>query len=205
MSRCGFLWAAGLVWFITTTFGFYCLTNYAVTSGVQTEQPGRWPTNVSLNVRPNGRQLLMFAHPRCPCSRASIQELSRLVAITNSRATVVFWSPDIADRDISEQAEWKESRLVRQVQQDSRLEVRFDPEGRNMKQFGVTTSGHCLLYDSHANLVFSGGITLGRGHEGPNEGQDQLVRLLSEGRPIESNAAFEYPVFGCRIELRAEP
>ena len=56
------------------------------------------------------------------------------------------------------------------------------------------TSGHALLFDRDGHLLFSGGITPARGHEGDNFGASAIAARLA-GRP----APAETPVFGCPI------
>jgi hypothetical protein len=48
--------------------------------GQEATAPARWPAGSTL-VRASGRStLLMLVHSRCPCSRASLEELDRVMA-----------------------------------------------------------------------------------------------------------------------------
>ena len=49
------------------------------------------------------------------------------------------------------------------------------------------TSGQTLLYDTKGHLVFSGGITGGRGHEGDNTGRESIEKYLQTGKTIVSH------------------
>ena len=83
----------------------------------------------------------------------------------------------------------------------------FVPAGSGGNQVGGTisptnsvkvyalTSGSCFLYDAHGKLLFSGGITSARGHEGDNAGRDAIVKLV-HGRPAPQQ---QTDVFGCAL------
>ena len=56
-------------------------------------------------------------------------------------------------------------------------------------------AGHVLLYDRHGRIVFSGGITEGRGHSGDNIGKSSVESFLLNGAiPTEKTA-----VYGCSL------
>jgi hypothetical protein len=57
------------------------------------------------------------------------------------------------------------------------------------------TSGHVAVYDRSGTLQFEGGITAGRGHEGPSDGADAALAALTGRRPLISTA----PVYGCPL------
>jgi hypothetical protein len=67
-------------------------------------------------------------------------------------------------------------------------------DGREARRFGARVSGQVLAYDAGGRLVFNGGITGSRGHEGDNAGRSALEALLA-GRP-HAETAF---VFGCLL------
>ena len=71
----------------------------------------------------------------------------------------------------------------------------MDGDGAEARRFGVATSGHVLLYDPRGDLIFSGGITAGRGERGDNRGRAALLgRIMGTGRE-----GLEHPVFGCPL------
>src|SRR5579872_6488183 len=72
--------AAGLLWLGMVLFGAVLLTRYSTSAGKNLQPPAHWPAASGLkrdNARPT---LLMFMHPQCPCSRASVGELALLMA-----------------------------------------------------------------------------------------------------------------------------
>ena len=66
--------------------------------------------------------------------------------------------------------------------------------------FHAETSGQTALYDATGNLLFSGGITSARGHEGDNDGRAAVVSLLTSDGAEER----ETPVFGCPLFGRTD-
>jgi len=53
-----------------------------------------------------------------------------------------------------------------------------------------------LLYDISGRLVFDGGITSARGHQGDNAGRSAISALLTGQHDVVVRAT---PVFGCLI------
>jgi len=74
--------------------------------------------------------------------------------------------------------------------------VDFDGGGAEAKRFGAETSGAVVLYDRAGRLVFHGGITAARGHEGDSFGQQRIAALLTGARADRTDA----PVFGCALD-----
>lgn len=70
-----------------------------------------------------------------------------------------------------------------------------DTDGALIRQFGAFTSGQTLLYAPSGQLLFKGGITAARGHEGDNAGKEALLAILNS----QKNALDESFVFGCSI------
>jgi len=133
----------------------------------------------------------MFAHPHCPCTRASLGELERLLAQAPGRlsAHVVFLK--LAETP----ADWEKTDLWRKASSITGVTVYVDQAGKEAQRFHAETSGQTLLYDSTGNLRFQGGITFARGHAGDNPGRTALQELLREGH---SNQV-KTPVFGCAL------
>ncbi len=76
-----------------------------------------------------------------------------------------------------------------------------DVEGQLAAKFGARTSGETVLYDSHGRLVFQGGITGSRGHEGDNLGLS-IVEGLANGRENllpQGKEQNQSAVFGCSL------
>ncbi|MBS1956295.1 MAG: RedB protein [Cyanobacteria bacterium SZAS-4] len=137
--------------------------------------------------------IIMFVHPKCPCSRASISELRNLMETFPSlKATVFFYKPATA------KSGWEKTELWKTASAVENITPQIDIDGQKAKSYRVVTSGEVLLYDASERLVFSGGITGARGHVGDNLGEDTIEKILTKHFNT-AGQKFSAPVFGCRI------
>jgi hypothetical protein len=178
------------VWAVAIGIGFAVLGRYESTPGAAGGPPARWPSASAID-RPAGRPtLLMFAHPQCVCTRASLGELARMTGRFRDLAVyVVFMRPSDGG------AEWDESDLWERAVHTPGVGAVRDPDGVEATRFGVITSGHALLYDASGRLAFSGGLTAARGREGEGPGGRRLAVVLTTGKPDQDQG----PVFGCAL------
>ena len=179
------LWGLGVVGSIGS------LDRYANAPGDPGEAPGRWPSATSITRRPGRPALVMFIHPRCPCTRASLEELARLLANCRRMADVhgIFVVPE------GYSATWARSDLWRLASTIPDVQVMLDWQGCEARRFGAATSGLVQLYDSVGSLVFSGGVTGARNHEGNNAGAGAVYAWLRRGSADRRDAF----VFGCPL------
>lgn len=170
------------------------LWRYASTPGPATESAPLWPDAAGLE-RVFGRwTLVMFLHPRCPCSRASLAELERLQTHLEGRCQI--WVIHVCPAGTD--AAWDSTPIVRRAAALPGARIVRDQASRLAELFGARTSGECFLYDPLGRLAFHGGITLARGHEGDNPGSQAIVAFVAGKRPTDSTPAIG-PVFGCPL------
>ena len=191
-GRLNALWLCGFAaWMTAAGAALGAIANYSSKPGSAAMAPTSWPTASQL-VRTSGRgTLVMVAHTKCACTRASIHELERVMARAGSRvdAFVVFVGPrDTGVLDLRETA--RAIPGVRVV--DDETEARL---------FAAATSGQVLLYDQAGALVFRGGITPSRGHEGSSAGGETVRRFVVSGSTAAASAptTFASEVFGCAL------
>src|SRR5690242_2825262 len=86
---------AGAVWLAAVGGGFGVLFRYASARGADSRAPVEWPASTRLPRAADRATLVMFVHPRCACSRASLTELHKLVGRVRGQVTpeVVFIIP----------------------------------------------------------------------------------------------------------------
>jgi len=182
-----------LVWGSTVAIGMVGLVRYQMTPGAAgPEAPHRWPAGLR-DIVPAREQftLVMTLHPQCPCSRASLSELSQLMTRTGEKmsAHILFVKPHGAPADWCDGDLWKKAKEIPGVS------VSIDNDGQDAAILGATTSGQVFVYDASGTLRFNGGITDGRGHEGDNPGLSSLLGLVRDGQTAVSTT----PVYGCSL------
>lgn len=186
----------GSLWLIAVGAGFVAILNYQSAEGPAGAKTKHWPSGTRMALDRDRCTLVLFAHPKCPCTRASLEELNRLLAQSQGRVTarVLFYRPAKFARDWSQTGLWRSAASIPGV------EVEEDPDGAEARLFGAETSGYVLLYDSRGQLLFNGGITGGRGHAGDNAGESAIVSLLMGPGVIAKQA----PVYGCSLSTECE-
>ena len=183
--------AASVVWALVVCGGLTLLWGYENGPGRPAAAPQRWPAGSRITPAADRPTLVMLAHPHCPCTRASVGELARLMARAKGRvsAHVLFLKPaDLPDG-------WEKTDLWRSAAAIPGVEVLADGGGEEARRFGAATSSQVLLYDAGGRLLFSGGITASRGHSGDNAGRAAVESLLTEGA-ADKTGTF---VFGCPL------
>ena len=188
-SRRWVLWGT-LIWLLLVGVGLVILWRHMLTPGPGALAPGDWPADSVLQPASDRATLLMWCHPRCPCTRASLEELSELVQHAGERVSVQvsFIRPDGCS------LQWVQGDLWRQAKAIPGVRVVVD-DGSEARRFGVRTSGQALIFGSDRRLLFSGGLTAGRGHQGDNAGLAAATRLAQAGAGKFESA----PVFGCAL------
>ena len=184
------LFAVILGWGLGIAAGCLVLWNHAGTPGSQQLGAPVWPEETSLHRDVHRHTLVIFAHPHCPCTRASLRELERLVSHAEGLLDVqlAFLQPT------GMSADWVFTDLWQSAKAIPGTAITVDPSGIEARRFGARTSGEALLYDTRGRLIFQGGITPARGHEGDSAGRTAISRWVAN-QPAESRA----PVFGCPL------
>lgn len=182
---------AVLGWVTSVAAGFAAFMNYEATSGIPARSGASWPADTRLERVPGRYSLVMVAHPRCPCTRASLEALHELSLQCASRVAidVVFWMPHEAGSD------WVDTPLCRQAMAIPGARLHQDLSGVEAQRFGAATSGQVLVYDETGKCVFRGGITTARGKFGDSDGAHAIRQLINH----QSIMHTQTPVFGCPL------
>lgn len=181
----------GIIWAALVAVGFFQLWKYDTEPGLLGMAPPHWPADSQLKLSKTGSTLVVFAHPRCPCTRASLEELSKLMEEIHNKAVVkiVFYKPEKFGID------WVKTDLWEKAKKISNAENFIDVTGKEIELFQAKTSGQVYVYDKDSSLVYSGGITRGRGHVGPSRGSQVIKKYVFDGVIEESGVS----VFGCSL------
>lgn len=179
-------------WAVASVTGLAWLADYSAAPGAAATSPVEWPRQADLPRDDRRPTLLMFLHPHCPCSQASLSELARVAVRGHERIRmqVLFVQPEGCPPDWYQTSLWTNARDIPGVRVD------VDLGGRIAQQFGAKTSGQTLVYDRTGTLAFRGGLTPGRGHEGDSPGRTAVLSILAEKT---NGPAMECSAFGCPL------
>lgn len=182
-------------WMAATAGGFSALWAYAANPGDIGKPAYSWPADAYVRRHQRRPTLVLFLHPRCPCSRATLTELNKVMSQAKGRlaARAVFFRPAQAAPGWEKSALWSQAWAIPGVQ------VLSDRGGRQARLFGAETSGAAILYDASGRVVFRGGLTERRGHEGDNPGSSAILERVLRGAKGQASTA----VFGCSLWRRA--
>jgi hypothetical protein len=186
----GLLIVAGLIWAATVGAMYQAVRHFETTPGRGAATRASWPAGSRIVPERHEWTLVMLIHPHCSCTRASLQELERIIEMSDpSLQTYV-----LVYRPADFQAGWEKTETFEAAKRLQRAHVIVDPDGREARLFGAFTSGQTFLYDGDGALRFSGGVTSLRGHAGVNRGSMDVVDIV-HARAQQG----AHPVFGCAI------
>lgn len=166
-----------------------------------------WPASTKLTKVTNVGHLIVFVHPYCPCTTATLRNLEDALDSTNHTVSIV---------------QLRTARLeslhvpvpsIARIVDKNGWSLVLDNEGVEASTFGATTSGECMLFTPSGALLFAGGITASRGHQGDNQGLATLKGLMQQispkmGGDASPNEAVyasknskwaNFPTFGCPL------
>lgn len=166
-------------------------------SGFNCQNASHLAANSQLKPVPGMYNLILIAHPKCPCTAATLEELDKIVARTQGRLAVhaVFYAMHDAEESWFDTKNWHKSASIPALMRHK------DYGGAYTTDFGAQTSGQILLYNQENRLVFNGGITAGRGHAGDNVGELSVIEWVQVGHSTVSST----PVFGCHLKNNTVP
>jgi hypothetical protein len=180
-----------MVWLSALLTGMALILHVSNSPGSAGATPLRWPAQSQIPLDATRPTLVMFAHPHCPCTRATLGELELLMARCRDRlsAHVIFIRPAGTAED------WIQTDLWRKASAIPGVTVHADNADVEARNFHAETSGHTALYEPNGRLLFQGGITISRGHSGDNPGRSALVALVEH----KLSNQIKTPIFGCSL------
>lgn len=194
------LWLIAGIWLVLLSGTLYAMAEYGSSAGESGSAPQTWPVTAvaGLETHQNKPTLVLFAHPLCPCTRATLWELENMTNRLHGlfKLHVLFFQPD----DTSAMPTvWEASDLRELAGRLPDTLVHDDVEGAIASHFGAYTSGQVLLYDSVGQLQFAGGITPSRGHVGANPGSAAVISAILSDDNVDPLQPAQNPVYGCSL------
>ncbi len=119
-------------WIVAVACGLKAVLDYESSPGRIGTVPQSWPGS-RIHRATDRITLVMLAHPRCPCTRASVGELAQIMARTQGkvRAYVLFLKPSRSGVD------WEDTDLWRKAAAIPGVTVLADADGAEARRFGA--------------------------------------------------------------------
>lgn len=178
------------VWIALAGGGMYFGWRHDATPGVAAKATD-WPAGATFARDERRPTIVMFVHPACPCTKASLSELRTVLLQKpdSAKFVAVIVGADGLEREMSS---GPNVALARSIEGSVLI---FDQEARETARFGAATSGQTYAFSSDGALLFRGGLTSSRGHLGPSQGLESLENILINGRVTWNKT----PVYGCAL------
>jgi hypothetical protein len=189
------------------------------TTGATGVTPSRLTTSASTRIAQNDGHsalLVVAIHPLCSCTRATLKELEDAAPSWRQpyRTTFLIYKskPQPSSAISTPDFDWHHAAYIREAQQALNAEVVEDINGEEAAKLGALTSGEVFFYSApdqqnSRRLLFSGGVTAGRGMEGENGGivaLDQAINAQSLDAASTQPEAHA-PVYGCGLAALSNP
>jgi len=191
----GFL---GFFWIVATVAGSMIVIDHSARPGEQGNAPSTWPGHSQLHLSSQQSTVLLFAHPHCPCTRSSLSELAAAAQQLPSPPTIYVV---IADIDRHSQTPLEKTLSWQTARNYACFHLVRDMDAIECRRFGANTSGEVRVYSSSGRLVFSGGLTAARNHEGTNRSREAFTAIVASPELHANSPVTNTPVFGCPIIL----
>jgi len=199
------LWCMTGVWLALVSGALFAMADYTSEQGEVGDAPSIWPqmSSVNLETESDKPTLVLFAHPLCPCTRATLWELGSVANRLYGLFTihVLFYRPEDSS---SMPLIWAASELKNMARRLPDAQIYDDINGDMASDFGAYTSGQILLYDTDEQLQFAGGITPSRGHVGANGGSAALISAIIDDDRVNPLKTVLNPVYGCSLHEKSE-
>jgi len=178
-------------WSVCIVSGQIAIWNYETAPAEYAPANTDWPADTELRQSEDSLTLVMALRPHCPCSRASLRELQRILDRQAEPVDIhiLMFRPE----DVSSNR--PRTSLCDTARSLPNADITIDHDSREASRFGTLTSGHVILFAPDGRWLFSGGLTSSRAHEGAGRGRMALEQCLQGNSPQNKTV----PVFGCEI------
>ena len=180
-------WGGIAVWLTSTAVGFGLWQEYEAT-------PGAAPAASQVLAATEHPRVVVYLHPRCPCSRATLDELALVLEQhRDAEVEIVFVRPPGVE------AGWELGELWDRASALSGVRIRVDMDGTEAKAAGAATSGTVIYSNEAGRSALSG-----RHHARPRRSRRQRRPHRPRSQPLRTlrrhrqNADLRLPAGGPR-------
>jgi hypothetical protein len=177
------------IWTVIFFVSWSLFYSFSTTAGKHTVMM-RWPASEALPLLHDKPNILIFLHPKCSCSVASIAEFRRLVDSLSGRVhvrAILMKYQQVRSKEIPEG--------FASLFEIPEIKISRDDDGIISKSLGALTSGIVYLIDEEGLVVYQGGLTASRGHGGITAGSEFIRAWVTK----RDDKTFMQKVFGCHL------
>lgn len=180
-----------IAWLVTIAVVLRGWMDFEHSPGRNVRPQAQWPVSTQLRLDRDHGTLVVFLHPFCPCSRATLERLEQVLSDSSKKPTCCFMIAPVAS-SVEIDARSANLRLAKAM---SPSRTFIDGNKSEARLFDPTTSGHVFYYDAGGSLRFSGGVLVERGSNQPNTFAEALYRAINNP----TYPVVHTPVFGCSL------
>ena len=192
----GALVLAACIWAATVAAMYQSIGRFETTPGREAAALASWPVKSRITPARGRWTLVMLMHPHCGCTRASIEELERIIEMSGAsmQTNVLVYRP------AEFQSGWEKTDVLEAAMRSSREPGSLSTlMVRRLVSSAASLPARPIFMTPEGKLRFSGGITSLRGHAGINRGSMDIVDIV-HAKATQS----AHPVFGCAIVTTTE-
>ncbi len=115
-----------MLWCMVIVVGVALAARFDGTAGTGSQPPITWPENKLISLDSHRDTLLMFLHPHCPCSAASLTDLSKLM--TSFKSPPAAYLVNVVPPGAS--VDWAQSELIESAKTIAHVIVLDDVDGK---------------------------------------------------------------------------
>ncbi|QDS86054.1 hypothetical protein EC9_02120 [Rosistilla ulvae] len=193
-------------WLVAVAGCFAWITDYGLRTNPSnlSQDVANWPSQSSLPLADQSPTLVLFLHPKCSCSEATVGELQKILSAVATQSSPLPNTLIVASMPTNEPSDWRDSRLNQRAQTLPNSTLVPDHQGIECARFGVNTSGTVMLFDPAGKQLFSGGVTTARGQAGESRAGGWLRTLLTQHDAThhphpDRDMCVVQPAFGCKL------
>jgi hypothetical protein len=197
-------WIPFAGWLAVLATAMTLLGRYHGQAGDPGAVPAAWPAGET-RLAPGGLDVVLFIHPRCPCTVQSIDALAEVVQHLRSTDVPVGVQVLVRTPAAGDDSAWTDGPAAQRLDALGPHVRRLDPGGTLAARWGAVTSGHVSIFAADGQRLLDGGLTPARAHAESPSVLRSIARHLAEGRPVAARPVFGCPIPDAPAEVAAAP
>lgn len=137
--------------------------------------------------------LILFLHPKCTCSKASVEEI-KIIKSSIKKEFKLIAVVQTASLKLTDELE----KLKEELSTLPHSTIVNDSYSFETNLFSVKTSGQIYIYSSFGELIYTGGSTSSRGTSSPSELRRTIASILETNK--KPHQLITKSIYGCEMD-----